>query len=87
MNKNLPLSLILAAFAFGLAGCQKEEAAPAAVSSPAANAAAAPPAAGAAPAAPRQNLPPAVVEQMTKSLNDPNTPPDAKAKIRQQLGQ
>lgn len=32
------------------------------------------------------NIPPAGQDQMSKALNDPNTPPEVKAKIQAQMG-
>jgi hypothetical protein len=87
MKKIIPITLVVAASAFCLMGCQNEQpaatATPAAGTAPAATTNAAP---AGAPAGPAPSLPAGASDQMTKALNDPNTPPAVKEQIRQQMG-
>ena len=81
MTKTLRCSLLLALLATTLCllGCQKDEVAKDSSSTIAADAKAN---AGAAPVA----VPSEAKGQMNAALNDPNTPPEVKAKIRAQGG-
>jgi hypothetical protein len=79
MPKTLRLSLLLAILTagFSLVGCKKDEPVKDSAATIAADASK-----NAAPATAPANIPP----QMAESLNNPNTPPEVKAKIRAQLG-
>ena len=80
MPKMLRLSLLLTILTagFSLMGCQKNEPLKDSAEVIQADASKNAPATGTTPA----NIPP----QMAESLNNPNTPPEVKAKIRAQLG-
>jgi hypothetical protein len=87
MNKTLRLSLLSAALVAALTtiGCNKEEPAPAATAAPTTTAPAPPvgmPPQGAQMGAPQGG---GGQSSMANALNDPNTPPDVKEKIRQNM--
>lgn len=77
--RRLPLAIAFLTALIALVGCQKNEP----VSVPASVAGGDKPADGAPPARP---MAPGAQDQMSKALNDPNTPPEVKAKIRAQMG-